>query len=98
MPDYAMFTAYVAVEDQDEIAQDSSCMLAHSQGKFCRVVHFRINTTAPAVGLSRVPQKRQKPRYISYGSYHMLVSCCTNPTTTRTVSYTHLTLPTNREV
>ena len=35
-------------------------MLVHSQGTFTRVVHFRINTTAPAVGLSRAPQKRQK--------------------------------------
>ena len=47
-----MFKADVAVEDQDEIAQDSSCMLAHSQGKFRRVVDFRIDTTASAVGLS----------------------------------------------
>ena len=55
-----MFAADVAVEDQNEIAQDSSCMLAHSQGTFSRVVDFRINTTAPAVGLSRVPQKTTK--------------------------------------
>ena len=58
-----MFTADVAVEadvavdvNHTEIAQDSSCMLAHSQGKFCAVVDFRIDTTAPAVGLSRMPQ------------------------------------------
>ena len=55
-----MLTANVAVEDQDEIAQDSSCMLAHSQGTFCRAVDFRIKTTAPAVGLSRVPQTTTK--------------------------------------
>ena len=55
-----MFAADVAVEDQDEIAQDSSCMLGHSQGTFCRVAGFRIDTTAPAVGLSRVPQKTTK--------------------------------------
>ena len=35
-------------------------MLAHSQLTFCRVVQFGINTTAPAVGLSRVPQKTTK--------------------------------------
>ena len=55
-----MFAADVAVEDQDEIAQDSSCMLGHSQGTFCRVAGFRIDTTAPAVGLSGVPQKTTK--------------------------------------
>ena len=88
MPDYAMFTAYVAVEDQDEIAQDSSCMLAHSQGKFCRVVHFRINTTAPAVGLSRVPQKRQKLRYLSYGTGCLFLAARTRETHTHdTYSY-----------
>ena len=59
-PDKAMFTTDVAVEDQDEIAQDSSCMLAHSQGTFGRVVHFGINTTAPAAGLSRVPPQNDK--------------------------------------
>ena len=32
-------------------------MLAHSQGTFCTVVDFGINTTAPAIGLSRVHQK-----------------------------------------
>ena len=73
-----MFTADVVVDDHNEIAQDSSCMVAHSQGTFCRVVDFRINTTAPAVGLSRVPQKTTKLRYVSYGTV-MLVSCCTNP-------------------
>ena len=80
--------AGVAVEENDEIAQDSSSMLVHSQGTFCWVAHFRISTTAPAVGLSRVPQKTTKTTlYIMW--YHMLVSCCTNPkrkenTTTRT--------------
>ena len=39
-PIRAMFTADVAVDDHNEIAQDSSCMLAHSQGTFCRVVHL----------------------------------------------------------
>ena len=53
-------------------------MLAHSQGTFCRVVHFRINTTAPAAGLSRVPQKTTKTTVRTIW-YHMLVSCCTNP-------------------
>ena len=47
-PDKAMFTTDVAVEDQDEIAQDSSCMLAHSQGTFGRVVDFWIDTTSTA--------------------------------------------------
>ena len=55
-----MFTADVAVEDHYEIAQDSSCMLAHSPGTICRLGDFRIGTTAPAVGLSRVPQKTKK--------------------------------------
>ena len=53
-------------------------MLAHSQGTFCRVVHFGINTAAPAVGLSRVPQKRQKLRYVSYGKTCLFLGC-TNP-------------------
>ena len=35
-------------------------MLAHSQGTFCRVMHFRINTAAPAVRMSRVPHKTTK--------------------------------------
>ena len=74
-----MFTTDVAVDEQNEIAKDFFCMLAHSQGTFCRVVHFRINTTAPAVGLSRVPQKTTKPT-LRIMWYHMLVSCCTNPT------------------
>ena len=73
-----MLTADVAVKDQDEIAQVSSCMLAHSHGTFCRVVDFRINTTAPAVGLSRVPQKTTKTT-LRIEWYHTLVSCCTNP-------------------
>ena len=60
-----MFTAGVAVEDHDEIAQDSSCMREHSQGTLCRVVHFRISTTAPAVGLSKVPPKNDK-NYVTY--------------------------------
>ena len=47
-------------------------MLAHSQGTFCRVVHFGINTTAPAVGLSRVPQKTTKTT-LRIIWYHMLV-------------------------
>ena len=55
-----MFTADVAVDDQNEIAQASFRMLAHSQGMFCRVEDFRISTTAPAVGLSGVPQKTTK--------------------------------------
>ena len=54
------FTADVAVDDHNEIAQDSSCMLVHSQGTFCTGVDVRINTTAPAVGLSEVPQKTTK--------------------------------------
>ena len=46
-------------------------MLAHSQGTFCRVVHFRISTTAPAVTLSRVPQKTTK-NTTPIAWYHML--------------------------
>ena len=63
-----MFTADVAVEDQDKIGQDSSCMLVHSQGTFCRVADSRIDTTVPAVGLSRVPQKTTK----NCVTYHMM--------------------------
>ena len=75
-----MFTADVAVEDRDEIAQDSSCMLAHNQGTFCKGVGFRIDTTAPAVGLGRVRQKTTKTTlHINVILYHMLVSCCTSP-------------------
>ena len=55
-----MFTADAAVEDLDEIAQDSPCMVADSQETFYMVVVFRKNTTAPAVGPSRVPQKTTK--------------------------------------
>ena len=73
-----MFTADVALEGQDEIAQDSSSTLAHSQGTFCRVVDFRINTSAPAVGLSFVPPKTTKTA-VHIIWYHMQVSCCTNP-------------------
>ena len=76
--DEAMFTADVAVDDPNEISQDSSCMLAHSKGTFRRVVHFRINTTPPAVGLSRVPQQTTEttPRIIWY---HMFVSWLHEP-------------------
>ena len=74
-----MFTADVAVEDQDEVAQDSSCMLAHSQGTFCSVVHFGINTTAPAVGLSRVPQKTTKATLRIIWYHIMLVSWLHEP-------------------
>ena len=38
------FTADVAMEDHDEIAQGSSCMIAHSQRTLCRVVDFWIGT------------------------------------------------------
>ena len=72
-----MFTADVAVKNEDEIAQDSSCMLVHSQGTFCGVAHLRISTTAPAVGLSRVPQKTTKTR-LRIIWYHVPVFCCTN--------------------
>ena len=72
-----MFMADVVVEDQDEIAQDSSCTLTHSQGTFRTAMDFRIDTIAPAVGLSRVPPKTTKTTlHITW--YHMLVSCCTN--------------------
>ena len=39
-PIRAMFTADVAVDDHNEIAQDSSCTIAHSQGTFYRVAYF----------------------------------------------------------
>ena len=47
-------------------------MLAHSQGTFCRVVHFGMNNTAPAVGLSRVPQKTTKAT-LRIMWHHMIV-------------------------
>ena len=50
----------VAVEDRHEIAQHSPCILVHSQGTSRRVVDFRTSMTAPAVGLKRVPHKRQR--------------------------------------
>ena len=50
-------------------------MLAHSQGTSCRVVHFGINTTAPAVGPSRLPQKTT----LRIIWYHMLVSWLHEP-------------------
>ena len=73
-----MFAADVAVDDHNLITQDGSCKLAHitlvhSQGTFCRVVDFRINTTAPAVGLSRVPQKTAKTT-LRIILYHVFVS------------------------
>ena len=89
-----MFTADVVVQDHDEIAQDSSSMLAHGQGTCGRVVDFGIITTAPAVGLSRVPPNTTKTtlRLIWYHD-----ACCLlhepektkrNATTrTRTCSY-----------
>ena len=43
-------------------------MLAHSQGTFYTVVHLGINTTAPAVGLSRVPQKTTKKKKLRHVS------------------------------
>ena len=55
----------LAAEDQDELAQNSSCMLTHKQGTFCRVVDFWINTRGAAVGLSRVPQNQQNLRHMS---------------------------------
>ena len=67
-------------------------MLAHSQGT-CRVVHFGINTAAPAVGMSRVPQKTTKTT-LRIMWYHMLVFWLHKPekkenamTRTRTCSY-----------
>ena len=35
-----LFTADVAVDGHNEIAQDLSCMLAHIHGTFCKVVDF----------------------------------------------------------
>ena len=66
------------MEDQDEVAQDFSCMLAHNQVTFRRVVDFGIDTTAPTIGLSRVPKKTTK-KTLRVIWYHMLVPCCTNP-------------------
>ena len=70
-------------------------MLAHSQGTFSGVVHFRTNTTAPAVGLSRVPRKTTKTTLlqVSYGTtWHcMLVSWLHEPET-KTHTQTRLVL------
>ena len=89
-----MFRADVAVDGHNEIAQDSSCMLAHSHVICCSVVDYRINTTATAVSLSRVLQKTTK-KLLRITWYHMLVSCCTNAkkkntTRTRTCSYSYV--------
>ena len=70
---------------------------SHTDKKtFCRVVGFGIDTTAPAIGLSRVPQKKTKT------TFHIILSMvpcacffCTNvkkrkkitTTRTRTCSY-----------
>ena len=69
--------AIVAVEDGHEIAQDSSCMLAHSQGTSFRVVDVRNGTTAPAVGMCRAPKIRQT--HVTILWYHVLVSYCRSP-------------------
>ena len=53
-------------------------MLAHRQGTFFRVVHFEIKATAPAVGLSRVPQNTAKTT-LRIIWYHMLVSWLHEP-------------------
>ena len=81
-----MFTVDVAVVDHDEIAWSSSCILAHSQGTFNWVVHIGINTRAPAVGLSRVPQKTTKTTLLIIW-YHMLVSWLHEPENTKKVQY-----------
>ena len=81
-----MFTADVAVQDYDESTQDS-CMLAHSQGTFCRVVPCQINITAPAVDLSRVPpQKATTTACILLHEPEKTKKI----TTTRTYSYSNL--------
>ena len=69
-----MLTADVAMEDHDEIAQDSSCMLAHNQGMIVRVMDLRSSITAPAVSLSRVPRKTTKIT-LRIIWYHMLHAC-----------------------
>ena len=58
-------------------------MLVHSQGTFCRVVHVGINTAAPAVSLSRVPQKTTKTT-LRIILYHMLGSWLHEPEKTKT--------------
>ena len=56
------------MEDRDEIAQDLSCMLAHSQGTFSRVADFGIDIAAPTIGLSRVSTKTTK----NYSKLHII--------------------------
>jgi len=74
-----VFTADVAVDVPNEIAQDFSDILAHSQGTFCWVVHFRnCCNTSNAVGLSRVPQKTTNTT-LRIICYHLLALCCTSP-------------------
>ena len=73
--DEVVFTADAAVDGNNAIAQDSSCMIAYSQGTFFRVVAFRNNTTAPAVGLSRVRQKSTKTT-LRIIWYNILRSTC----------------------
>ena len=69
-----MFAADVAEE-----SRRTPPVCSHVAKERFAVVNFRISTTAPAVGLSRVPQKTTKTTlHIIW--YRMLVSCCTNPT------------------
>ena len=89
-----MFTADVAVEDQDEIPQDSSCMHAYSQRTLCRVVCFWIDVTAPAVGLSSVPPKTTKSTQHTIGTISRFLAAQTPPpqkkkTHTHTRTHTH---------
>ena len=85
----------VAAEDQDEIAQDSFCMLTHRQGRFWKVVDFGINTTAAAVGQSRKPDGNDETFVTCHvGQYTYLFLAVRNrkrrnctTTRTRTCSY-----------
>ena len=85
-PYNTMFTADVAVDNHNALPQDASTMLAHSQGTFFRVVQIGINTTAPAVGLSRAPQKTTKTT-LRIMWYHMLVSWLHEPEKTKQKSH-----------
>ena len=65
------------MDSSRDLSRAESHLLPY-QGTFCTAVDFRINITAPAVGLSRVPYKTTKTTlHIIW--YHTLVSCCTNP-------------------
>ena len=77
MPGSALFTADVAVKDQNEIAQDSPPVCSHIAKERLAGgwVFASTNTTAPAVGLSRLPPPKKRPKlhHTIYSVWYNLV-------------------------